>query len=218
MSEYIQYVDARLAAHLQNYSFTSSLIQSPVSRLITYFLIISFIIVLLYETIYWSGIYLNLWEYHAKDIFTEVPIHCAHVYIRVTKISNKAELEQVNAHFETNSNSVLHKYILNKFVSSPIKDATTITYNFEFSPEDFEMNDHPEFGSNVEHLRSKILHTFLDSRLANDVKNSGKKLTNSDVIIFNHNFRFLDSSFDKEYLSKCNIETGDLINCFINTV
>lgn len=213
----IQSFDARLSDYLHSHPFTSSLIQSPASKVITYLLIISFIILILYETIYWSGIYLGLWEYHAKDIFTEVPIHCAHVYIRVTKISNREELDQVNTFFTSHSHSFLHKYVWNRFISSPIKDATTITYNFEFSPEDFEMNENPEFGSTVEHLKTKILNTYLDSRLANGLANSGKKLTKDNVIIFNHNFQLLDSTFDNEYLGKCNVETGNLINSYINT-
>ncbi|CAH2355286.1 hypothetical protein CLIB1423_24S00254 [[Candida] railenensis] len=217
MSTLIQSFDARLSDYLHSHPFTSSLIQSPASKVITYLLIISFIILISYETIYWSGIYLGLWEYHAKDIFTEVPIHCAHVYIRVTKISDKEELDQINTFFSYHSNSFLHKNVWNRFISSPIKDATTITYNFEFSPEDFEMNENPEFGSTVEHLKTKILNTYLDSRLANGSAKSGKKLTKDNVLIYNHNFQLLDSTFDNEYLSKCNVETGNLINSYINT-
>lgn len=91
--EIIQCVDEYITKTLQSNSFTENLIGTPTSKFITEFLIITFVILMSYEVIYWSGIYLSLWEYHAKDIFTEVPVHCAHVYIRLNVVS-KSKLEK----------------------------------------------------------------------------------------------------------------------------
>lgn len=211
--EFLTSVEEKLHFSLRSSSLTQALVQSTTSKYITYIFIILFILVLLYETFYWSGIYLGLWEYHAKDIFTEVPVHCAHVYIRLNTITS-AQSKEIMDYFKSHENSISHQYIWNKFTLPLGLTSFPITYNFEFSPEDFEMNDEPEFGSTVEHLRSKILQVYKDSPRARNNPTT-KSLSESDVIIFNHKYQLLDSEYDDKYLSNCHIETGDLINCFI---
>ena len=103
--------DQLLTSYLQSNSFTSNLLATPISKLITEFLIIVFIVLFSYETIYWSGIYLKLWDYHAKDIFTEVPIHCSHVYIRLNFVDSE-NIELLDQYYQLKSNSTI---LLSKF-------------------------------------------------------------------------------------------------------
>lgn len=209
------FIERPLTSFLESYSFTSNLILTPTSKFITETLIVLFIIVLTYETIYWSGIYLNLWEYHAKDIFTEVPIHCAHVYFRLNVIDAK-NLDQLEKYYALKQNSkynILKWNELNQLGSSLFKLKKFIRYHFEFSPEDFEMNENPEFGSTVIHLRRKILQLFENSKIYKEFHD--KEYRDGDVLLFNKNDKEVDHKQDSCYLSKCNIETGNVIDCII---
>lgn len=128
----------------------------------------TFIGLLSYEIIYWSGIYLNVWEYHAKDVFTEVPIHCAHVNIRLNIINRSSE-SQLKEYYDIKNKSRYHNILywkqLNDLSEGLFKLNKFVKYYFEFSPDDFEMNKEPEFGSTVLHLRAKILKLFNESEL-----------------------------------------------------
>lgn len=217
MSNYVKWklIEMRLTEILESYSFTSNLISTPTSKFITETLIILFVIVLTYETIYWSGIYLNLWEYHAKDIFTEVPIHCAHVYFRLNVISAK-DLVQLERYYSVKKHSkfnILKWNELNQLGSSLFKLNKFIRYHFEFSPEDFEMNENPEFGSTIIHLRRKVLKLFENSKIYKEFHD--KEYNEKDVLIFNKYDEEVDHKHDSSYLSKCNIETGNIIDCLI---
>ena len=208
-------IEKPLTEFLESYSFTSNLILTPTSKFITESLIVLFFIVLSYETIYWSGIYLNLWEYHAKDIFTEIPIHCAHVYFRLNVISSE-DLYQLARYYTLKQHSkfnILKWNELNQLGSSLFKLKKFIRYHFEFSPEDFEMNDNPEFGSTITHLRSKILQLFENSRIYREFHD--KEYSERDVLIFNKHDEEVDRKEDSNYLNKCNIETGNVIDCII---
>ena len=118
---------------------------TPTNKFITESLIVLFFIVLSYETIYWTGIHLNLSEYHAEDISTDIPIHCAHVYFRLNVISDK-DLDQLEKYYSLKQHStfnILKWNELNQLGSSLFKLRKFIRYHFEFSPEDFEMNENP---------------------------------------------------------------------------
>lgn len=199
-------IEDQVERQLSSLALTAPLVQSTASKYITYTLIVAFVVVLLYETLYWSGIYLGLWEYHAREIFKEVPVHCAHIYVRLGSLDSEANLQELQTHFA--SRSYIHKHWWNRFVAPPTP-TTTITYHFEFGPEDFEKNESPELGLTVGQLLSKILSTYKDSPLRQTTKNF------SQVVIFNHNYELLDSTCDEQYLGQSHIETGDLINCYI---
>ena len=208
-------IERPLTEFLESYSFTSNLILTPTSKFITETLIVLFFIVLSYETIYWTGIYLNLWEYHAKDIFTEVPIHCAHVYVRLNVISAK-DMDQLEKYYSLKQHSkfnILKWNELNQLGSGLFKLRKFIKYHFEFSPEDFEMNENPEFGSTVIHLRRKILQLFENSKIYKEFHD--KEYKDRDVLIFNKYDKEIDHQLDSCYLSKCDIETGNVIDCII---
>lgn len=208
--------DTYLTSRLEANSFTSNLLITPTSKFITEILVLTFIGLLSYEIIYWSGIYLNLWEYHAKDVFTEVPIHCAHVNIRLNIIDRTNEV-RLKEYYDIKNKSRYHNLLywkqlsdlnanlfgLNKFVK----------YYFEFSPDDFEMNKEPEFGSTILHLRNKILKLFNESELYRDYERDD--VVPNDVKIFNNQYKEVLIGENENYLSKCNIETGNTIDAIV---
>lgn len=212
---YARAFDDSFMGMMRSHWFLQDLIQNPISRVISESLFVLFIILFFYETIYWSGIYLDLWEYHAKDIFTEVPIHCAHVYVRLN-VTTKDSLPSVREYYELKQRStynVLNWKTLNEIALRIFRLPQFIKYHFEFSPEDFEGNAEPEFGSNIEHLRQKVLNTFFASPLCN--RYDSGKLQKDDVLIFNNKSVEVGPENDKTYLSKIHIETGNVIDAIV---
>lgn len=207
--------DQYLTHQLQQHSFTANLLIHPTSKFITEILIIIVVILLSYETIYWSGIYLGLWEYHAKDIFTEVPIHCAHVSVRVNIIDQENKLK-LHDYYQLKQSSKYNPLIwnrLNQLGQEIFKLKKFVKYYYEFSPEDFEMNEEPEFGSTIEHLRNKTLNLFRESELYKEYH--CHDLTIANVLVFNNRDEEVKESENMNYLSKCNIETGNVIDCVV---
>ncbi|KAL6451759.1 hypothetical protein SBY92_003067 [Candida maltosa Xu316] len=207
-----------LTAYLQSNSFTANLLITPISKFITESLIIIFIILLSYEIIYWSGIYLKLWTYHAKDVFgEEVPIHCSHIYVRVN-IIDKSDGDKLDDYYGLKSEGIRTLYNNWKQINSLGRDIFKMekfaTYYFEFSPEDFEMNEEPEYGSTVEHLRHKVLKLVQESSLLKKFSEP-EKLTIENVKIFNNQYKEVGEKENGNYLSKCKIETGNTIDIVI---
>ena len=209
--EFDKYVTTRLESN----SFTSNLLITPTSKFITELLIIVFVLLLTYEVIYWSGIYLGLWEYHAKDIFTEVPIHCAHINVRINVVreNKKFALLEYYALKEKYCHNLIYWKRLNELSNEVFELNKFIKYYFEFSPEDFEMNKEPEFGSTIGHLRSKVLGIVNSSDIFSDFNRS--KLEANDVKIYNNRNEEVPLTKNEEYLSKCHIETGNVIDAVI---
>lgn len=210
-NDFDQFVYTKLSSN----SFTSNLVATSFSRLISVVLFASFIALLSYESIYWSGIYLNLWEYHAKDIFTEVPVHCAHVYVRIN-ICEKTNLDKIEDYYKIRQNtasSVLNWKRKNELAANIFKLKKFVTYHFEFSPEDFENNSEPEYGSTVEHLRAKVQTLFNSSEFYKGFQNENMKT--QDVLVFNNRKEQVKQESDLQYLSKVHIETGNVIDCLI---
>lgn len=209
--------DARFTEIMSSHWFTSELIQNPVSHLISESLFIMFVTLLTYESIYWSGIYLGLWEYHAKEIFTEVPVHCAHVYVRVN-FARKSDLAKVSQYYQLKQDStynILNWKRLNELGQQVFGLQKFVKYHFEFSPEDFENNPHPEFGSTIDHLRGKILDIIHGSSFYNDFKEDGKNFSKDDVFLLNNKTVEVGHDLDNEYLSKIHIETGNVVDAIV---
>lgn len=250
-------IEERLTTLLESRPFTATLIATPASKVITFIIIFSFIFLLTYETVYWLGIYLDLWEYHAKDIFTEVPVHCAHVYVRVN-IVDQQNIDRLREYYLLKRKlkyQVLSWNQVNQLGSEVFKILKFIKYHFEFSPEDFEMNDEPEFGSTVKHLRekvgrlvngSKLYSEFIDtdstdhngvavttgskftegtttktrsssinSLHSTDSFYPGHGITEKNVLLFKGDSSEVQSDKDNQYLVKCGIETGNIVDCII---
>ncbi|CAD1811692.1 hypothetical protein FOB58_003784 [Candida parapsilosis] len=208
--------DTYLTSRLEANSFTSNLLITPTSKFITEILVLTFIGLLSYEIIYWSGIYLNLWEYHAKDVFTEVPIHCAHVNIRLNIIDRTNEV-RLKEYYDIKNKSRYHNLLYWKQLSdlnaNLFRLNKFVKYYFEFSPDDFEMNKEPEFGSTISHLRNKILKLFNESELYRDYERDD--VVPNDVKIFNNQYKEVSIGENENYLSKCNIETGNTIDAIV---
>lgn len=208
--------DTYLTSRLEANSFTSNLLITPTSKFITEILVLTFIGLLSYEIIYWSGIYLNLWEYHAKDVFTEVPIHCAHVNIRLNIIDRTNEV-RLKEYYDIKNKSRYHNLLYWKQLSdlnaNLFRLNKFVKYYFEFSPDDFEMNKEPEFGSTILHLRNKILKLFNESELYRDYERDD--VVPNDVKIFNNQYKEVLIGENENYLSKCNIETGNTIDAIV---
>lgn len=208
--------DTYLTSRLEANSFTSNLLITPTSKFITEILVLTFIGLLSYEIIYWSGIYLNLWEYHAKDVFTEVPIHCAHVNIRLNIIDRTNEV-RLKEYYDIKNKSRYHNLLywkqLSDFNANLFRLNKFVKYYFEFSPDDFEMNKEPEFGSTILHLRNKILKLFNESELYRDYERDD--VVPNDVKIFNNQYKEVLIGENENYLSKCNIETGNTIDAIV---
>ncbi|GEQ68172.1 hypothetical protein JCM33374_g1839 [Metschnikowia sp. JCM 33374] len=214
---YVIKLDADFVKVLSQHNFTSSLIQNPVSKVITECLFIGFVVLFWYELLYWSGIYIGLWEYHAKDIFKEVPVHCAHVYVRLN-IAKKTDAENVRSYYQLKKQSpynILNWKTLNEKGTNLFELNQFVKYHFEFSPEDFENNPEPELGSTIEHLREKTLATFLRSSIKAKFYSELKGVSLDDVLIFNNKTEEVKPSHNKTYLSKIHIETGNVIDGII---
>lgn len=184
------------------------------SKFITEILILLFILVLSYEIIYWTGIYIGIWEYHAKDIFTEIPVHCAHLHIRLN-ISSQ-DRNKIKKYFEIRRKSkynILAWNKVNKMKESLFEFKNPPVYYFEFGPEDFEMNKNPELGSTVEQLREKILRLFNESEIYSSYQQ--EKITSDNIFVFNNKLQEVTSQQDTKYLSQVHIETGDTIDCLV---
>lgn len=215
MLEYWDQFDRWLVDILKLNSFTSNLIITPASKFITEILFIAFILVLSYEIMYWSGICIGLWEYHAKEIFKEIPIHCAHVYVRLNAVDAK-DLEKLHEYYNMKQDckyNLLRWKDLNEQGGRLFKLKKFIRYHFEFSPEDFEMNETPEFGSTIGHLRSKILQLFEKSNIYQEYHD--KSYNTRHILIFNNNDEEISYEQDLNYLSKLQIETGQVIDCIV---
>lgn len=201
---------------LSQHEFTHVLVHNIVSKYITEALFLIVTSIICYETFYWSGIYLGLWEYHAKDIFKEVPIHCAHVYIKI----NLSKLENVDKIRELYQIKKKNRYNVMEWTAPKqsekelfiLKDF--VKYHFEFSPEDFEENPEPEYGSTVEHLRSRVLSTITSSSVYEKYLQESD-LSAKNVLIFNNKYDEVNEDANKKYLSKIGIETGNLVNCIV---
>ncbi|KAI3406687.1 hypothetical protein KGF56_000533 [Candida oxycetoniae] len=213
--ELLYIFDKYLTTQLESNSFTSNLLITPTSKFITEILVFIFLGLLSYEVIYWSGIYLHLWDYHAKDIFTEVPIHCAHLNVRLNLVQKKKEHALVD--YYDLKQKYYHNFIywkrLNEISNEIFEMKKFVKYYFEFSPEDFEMNQEPEFGSTISHLRCKVLDLFKSSELF--VNYDKSHLQPKDVKLFNNRNEEVPLSQNDNYLSKTNIETGNTIDAVI---
>ncbi|ODV67618.1 hypothetical protein HYPBUDRAFT_108399 [Hyphopichia burtonii NRRL Y-1933] len=214
---WVKKYDETIVTWLSAHHFTSNLVTTRISVIISEILFASFVLLLSYETVYWSGIYLGLWEYHAKDIFTEVPVHCAHVYVRLNLIDSKDNefLQQYYTLRQSSPFNVLNWTKTNQLAANLFKLPRFIKYHFEMSPEDFENNPEPEFGSTIEHLRGKILHLFNTSDFYRDFRKNSQSLSKHDVRIYNNKNIEVKEDQDLQYLSKVHIETGNVIDSVI---
>ncbi|RKP32862.1 hypothetical protein METBISCDRAFT_21125 [Metschnikowia bicuspidata] len=212
----LQALDSWFETTFLQHEFSLVLVHTKVSKYITEVLFLIVACILCYETLYWSGIYLGLWEYHAKDIFKEVPIHCAHVYVKIN-FASSAKSDMVREIYDIkrkNRCNVLKWNSPKELEDEALLMRNYVKYHFEFSPEDFDDNPEPEFGSTVEHLRKHVLNMVSSSPVFVKYLESSE-LEPSNVLVFNSKHEEVTTDDDKKYLSKIKIETDNLIECVV---
>lgn len=206
-------IDTYLRDLFSHSEYGSHLMSTSLGLRITQVLFLAFIAVLSYETIYHTGIYLHLWEHHAKHIFKEIPVHCAHVYIDV----NFASADSIR---ENRLACASHKSKPNHLIkamhkASAFKFPGMVRYHLEFSPDDFENNMDPDLGSTIGHLREKILKLAQGSEYFSTVIGNLNELTTEAVCIFDRKNNEIPPEKNDAYLVHCNIETGNKVTCII---
>lgn len=204
----IYYVDDVLTRFLSSTTYGSMMINSFEGRVITEILFLSFVALLSYEIVYSTGIRYQWWEYHAKDIFKEVPVHCAHVYIDVN-LALQSDRAKVATYYTRTARSTQNAE------KSVLKLSQPVRYHLEFGPDDFEDNNNPDLGSTVSHLRGKVLSMVRDSDMHASLIPEPNALAADSVLIFTRKNIEIKAQQDEQYLVKCGIETGHLIHCVV---
>lgn len=174
--------------------FTSQLVQSPSSRFITVLLVYLGILLGIYELVLHTGVSLGLWKNPADEVFKEIPVHCAHVYVSINLLSKNDNADGAENQDEPN---YLLKY--------------PIVYHFEFSPEEYA---HEDYGTDLKFIKNKVHSWFSTS----EVYHHNKALINGPITVddlrfYSKNRKLLEG--DDEYLCDLDVGTGDTIFCII---
>jgi hypothetical protein len=178
---------------LSKTEFTSHLIQSTSSRVITVFLIYLGILLAIYEIGLHTGIALGLWKHPAHEVFKEIPVHCAHVYVSI----NLLKKDEETSNHDKKSPKYLLKY--------------PIVYHFEFSPEEYA---HEEYGTDLKFIKSKVHNWFSTSEVYHHHKHEiNEPITLDDITFYNKKRQILKG--DDNYLCDLDVGTGDTIFCVI---
>lgn len=177
---------------LTKYEFTSHLVAYPQSRFVTIGLVYLGLLLAIYELGLNLGVMLGLWRNPAHEVFKEIPVHCAHVYVSINMIKEE------DAKIKSGKPKYLLKY--------------PIVYHFEFSPEEYA---HEEYGTDLKFLKSKVHEWFTSSEVFLHNKDAIKKdLSLEDFKFYNKKRKLLVG--DDEYLCDLGIDTGETIFCVIH--
>lgn len=172
---------------LKKTEFTSHLVEHLPSRVITLILIYGGIILSIYELILNTGVYLGLWNHPADEVFDEIPVHCAHVYVSIRVMVEK----------EGDKRESLLEF--------------PIVYHFEFSPDEYA---HEDYGTDLKFLRQKVHDWFMSSQAYYLHKSKLKsEITLDDISLYNKKGKHLEG--DDEYLCDLNVNTGETVLCVI---
>ncbi|SCV02155.1 LAMI_0G16358g1_1 [Lachancea mirantina] len=127
-------------------------------------------------------------EFETREKFFAKPVHVAHVY--------------VNCNVRNSENGDI-------LLSEPL------AFHIEFSPEEYEKEKRPEFGSSLIVLRKKLYHFFKDCDLYQDLSKQNEKpfTVSQGVQIFNSLGEELPTNIDDIQLCFLKIQTGDTIEC-----
>ncbi|AWU74889.1 hypothetical protein CAS74_003250 [Pichia kudriavzevii] len=180
---------------LNKTEFTSHLVQSAPSRIVTVTLIYMGILLAAYEIVLHTGVFLGIWKNPADEVFKEIPVHCAHVYVNINLIKKEDARRK-------HDQSVKPKYLL-KY---------PIVYHFEFSPEEYA---HEEFGTDLKFLKGKVQQWFLTSEVYHHNKEEiSEEITMDDFKFYNKHRELLVG--DDKYLCDLDIGTGETVYCVIH--
>lgn len=172
---------------LQKTEFTSHLVEHLPSRIITLILIYGGIILSIYELILNTGVYFGWWVHPADEVFDEIPVHCAHVYVSIKVMVQKEDKERES------------------LLEFPI------VYHFEFSPDEYA---HEDYGTDLKFLRKKVHDWFMDSQVYYLHKSKFKsEITLDDLSLYNKKGKRLEG--DDDYLCDLDVNTGETVLCVI---
>lgn len=207
-------VDGFLTRWLDCTEFTRQLMITPTLKFITELLIVLLFLVVNYEILYWSGIHLGLWEYHAKHIFTEIPVHCAHVYVRLNVARAKDGVTEYYT-LKRRLKGVIPMPLISNWselndLGKKVFDRDQfVKYHLEFSPEDFDSSKQPEYGCTVDHLRKRVVTLWREL----DLYGPENKREPVEVVVYNNKDEEVTEG--ERYLSQTGIETGNVIDVVI---
>lgn len=195
---FIAFTNKYILNPLTKTEFTSHLIASKPSRFITCLLIYLGILLAIYETILHLGVALNLWKNPADEVFKEIPVHCAHVYVSINLLSKeKVDEETDDEKVRADKRDYLLKY--------------PIVYHFEFSPEEYA---HEEYGTDLKFIKGKVHNWFTTSEVYHhNKKHIQNPVTVDDLSFYSKKGKKLVG--DDEYLCDLDVGTGDTIFCII---
>lgn len=189
-----------LLSPLAKTEFTSHLIESSSSRFITALLIYGGILLTIYEIILHFGVAMNWWNNPADEVFKEIPVHCAHVYISINLLKEEEDDDEDEDENQDSDNRKKPHYLL-KY---------PIVYHFEFSPEEYA---HEEYGTDLKFITDKVYKWFLTSEVYHHHKQHVGEITTTNLNFYNKKGKLLKG--DDEYLCDLGVETGDTIYCVI---
>ncbi|GMG40430.1 unnamed protein product [Ambrosiozyma monospora] len=180
----------------------ATLLSTPQSNFITMAFVYLMIGLAIYEVIFHTGVYFKLWMNPAHEVFLNLPVHCAHVYLSLNVID---ELDFPEGKTKVESMDDLKDSA--KFLKRPI------VYHFEFSPDEYA---DPEFGTNLKFLRGKVLKWFLQSQVYYLNKPDFKDdIGIDDVLLFNKKGKLLDKEKEEEFLCNVEVQTGETVYAII---
>lgn len=132
-----------------------------------------------------SGIVVE--EFEDREKFFAKPVHVAHLYVEcqcIKKVEDEPLLEK------------------------------PLLFHLEFTPEEYENEKRPEFGTQLRVLRKRLYHLFKDSHLFEDLVTDKENFAiGNNVRVFNSQDELLPVSTDDVQLCFLKIETGDRIKC-----
>ncbi|KAG0681229.1 hypothetical protein C6P42_004313 [Pichia californica] len=201
------FTNTYILSPLSKTEFTSNLIQSSASRFVTALLIYGGIFLAIYETILHFGVAMNWWKNPADEVFKEIPVHCAHVYVSINLLKDGSDDEESEGNEKDDKkedkkeNNEKTKYLL-KY---------PIVYHFEFSPDEYA---HEEYGTDLKFLKGKVHNWFESSEVYYHHKKDIGEISTQDLSFYNKKGKLIRG--DDEYLCDLGVDTGDTIYCVIH--
>lgn len=182
------YNDRYVVSAFQKTEFTAHLVEHLPSRIVTLTLVYGGLLLALYELVLNGGVYLGLWPHPADEVFEEIPVHCAHVYVSIRVM--------VDSEGSEDRKSLLEH---------------PIVYHFEFSPDEYA---HEDYGTDLRFLRQKVHDWFMSSQVYYLHKGDMKDhITLEDVRLYNR--RGVHLQDEDAYLCDLDVNTGDTVICTI---
>lgn len=113
---------------------------------------------------------------------------------------------------------VAHLHVKCRFVNSSIDNSQlprNIVFHIEFSPEEYEGEFRPEFGTTLKILRRRVYHLIKDTEAYRKLESKLKlpSTASKNVKLFNTLYEELGLNLDDIQLCFLKIETGDTITC-----